>query len=140
VEADDPTIDDSWQLLRRIPLIVEGVHAQIVLDENTNELVPSSLAFNHHPDDPRAFSVHLEPVLVANGLSIESVVQDRSKFAVVGFTARQVRALQQVIQRKPLPGEPAHAHVVGDKKNSIRKKLKKCAVWVIPPPPGLIPQ
>jgi hypothetical protein len=138
VEQDDLSIVDSWRLLRRIPLIVGGIHPQIVLNENTNRYEPSSLAFNHHPDDPRAFSVHIEPVLIANGLTIQDVLIDASKFAVVGFTAGQVRACQQVINRKPLPGEPAHAHVIGGKKNSIRGKLKKCAVWVIPPPANLL--
>lgn len=132
-EVDDPSIENDWRLFRRIPLIVGGIHAQIVWNENSNSWEPSSLAFNSHPDDPRAFSVHLEPVLVENGLGPESVIVDPSKFALVAFTAGQVREQKQLIRRVPIDGEPAHAHVIGDKTGGVRKRLKRCAVWVIAP-------
>jgi len=133
VEVDDPSIGNDWRLLRRIPLVVGGTHAQIVWDKSRNAWVPTSLAFNGHPDNPRAFSVHLEPVLLENGFDAESVVLDKSKFGLATFTAAEARTQNQVLMRMPLPGEPAHAHVLGEKTGGIRRRLKNCAVWVIPP-------
>jgi hypothetical protein len=137
VDVDDNSIEDNSRLLRRIPLVVGGTYPQIVWDENSNAWVPSSLAFNGHPDDPRAFSVHLESVLIAAGQTPDAVILDPAKFAITSITAGQARSQRQVIQRKPLADEPAHAHVVGDKTNSVRKALKRFAVWVIPPPADL---
>lgn len=140
MEADDPSIKDSWRLLRRVPIDIDGICPHLVWSENENAWVPTSAAFHGHPDNRRAFSVHLEPVLIEQGLAIDSVIQDRSKYALAALTAGQVRALKQIVARNPLPGDPAHAHVIGDKTPAVRKNLRKCAVWVIAPalpPPAL---
>jgi len=92
------------------------------------------MAFQGHRTNRRAFSVQLEPVLFQHGLTHDFAVQDRNKFGLAAFTAQQARSCQQVIQRDPLPDDPAHAIVLGDKKDSIKKKLRDCAAWVILPP------
>lgn len=133
-EVDDPSIENDWRLLKRIPIAVDGVCPHIVWDKNLNEWIISSVAFNAHPANLRAFSVHLEPVLIENPMTAASVLLDAEKFALAAFTAGQARAAAQVINRDPRPVEPAHAHVLGDKKKSIRKALRDYAVWVISPP------
>jgi hypothetical protein len=133
--ADDKTILDDWRLLRRIP--IGGSHPHIIWDDNIMCWVVSSMAFNGHPDNPKAFSVHLEPVLVEYGISVAEVIIDVTKFALIAFTAGEARQQRQDLERAALPGEPAHAHVIGDKTGSVRKALKRCAVWVVPPPPSI---
>lgn len=133
VEVDDLSIANDCRLFRRVPMLAGGLHALIVWDDNLKSWQPSSLAFGAHPDNPRAFSVHLESVLIERGLDVESVILDRSKFALAAFTAGQARQENQVLERAPEPDQPAHAHVVGEKTTKVRKRLKRCAVWVIPP-------
>lgn len=104
MEADDLSIEDSWRLLRRVPIDIDGICLHIVWSENENAWVPTSAAFQGHPENRRAFSVHLEPVLIELGLANDSVIQDRSKYALASLTARQVRTLKQIVARNPLPG------------------------------------
>ena len=134
MDTDDESILGDWRLFRRIPFAQGGNCPHVVWNDNLKAWVPSSVAFNGYPDKPRVFSCHIESVLQDHGLGPELVIEDASRFALVAFTAGEARGAQQVIQRDPLPGDPAHAHVVGDKKKSLQKRLAKCAVWVIPPP------
>jgi hypothetical protein len=133
VETDDLSIKDCWRLLRRIPVNIDGVSPWIIWSENLKAWIPTSAAFQGHKTNRRAFSVHLEPVLTEHGLTHDSVVLDRDKFALAAFTAGQARAQRQVIERNPLPGDPAHANLLGDKSGSIKKNLRDCSVWVIAP-------
>lgn len=128
MEPDDLSIMDDWRLLKRIP------NDWVLWDENRNVWTISSMAFQGHRTNRRAFSVHLEPVLFENGLTHDFAVQDRNKFGLAALTAQQARSCQQVIQRDPQPDDPAHANVLGEKKDSIKKKLRDYAAWVIPPP------
>ena len=127
-ESDDSSIDGDWRLLRRIPLV------WLVRDENKGGWTITSQAFQGHPTDRLAFSVQLEPVLLEHGLTHDFAVKDREAFGLAAFTAQQARSLQQIIKRDPiLPDDPAHAKVIGEKTNSIKKKFRDFAVWVIPP-------
>jgi hypothetical protein len=127
VDIDDPTVEDSWRLLRRIPV------ETLVWSANEGAWILTSMAFQGHKTNRRAFSVHLEPVLFENGLSHESVLQDPSRFYLAAFTAAQARSQRQVVKRDPLPGDPAHAHLIGDKTGAVQKHFKRCAVWVVAP-------
>ena len=128
--VDDETISDDSVLYRRVPAQPK---VYMVWNYNTMCWVISSQAFKNHKENRLAFSVHLKEVVERLGLSLDAVVQDRSKFALASLTARQVREHRQVINRMPEPGDPAHAHVLGEKPGSVQRALATVAVWVLPP-------
>jgi hypothetical protein len=129
MESDDLSIMDDWRLLKRIP------DDWVLWDKNKNGWTISSMAFQGHKTNRRAFSVQLEPVLFQCGLTHDSAILDRSKFGLAALTAAEARSCNQVIQREPHPpDDPAHANVLGDKKDSIKKRLRDFAVWVIEAP------
>jgi hypothetical protein len=124
--ADDNTIANDWRLFRRISpewLVPDGAGGNRV----------SSQAFQNHPTNPLAFSVHIERVLQDLGLPYETIIAGHSGYSVVAITAALVRQHKQVIQRAADVADPAHAHVLGLKPGSVKKAFSKAAVWVIPP-------
>lgn len=53
---------------------------------------------------------------------------------MAAITASHARSLQQAVARDPLPEEPAHGIVYGQKKRGgIAGKLRDGAVWVVVP-------
>jgi hypothetical protein len=40
---------------------------------------------------------------------------------------------EQTLHRTPTQAEPAHGDVRGNKNSKRRKRLKKCAEWLVPP-------
>jgi hypothetical protein len=72
-------------------------------------------------------------VLGAESKGPASVLADHAGFALASFTAGLARECQQGIARDPLPEEPAHALVFGHKTKSVRKRLAREAIWVVPP-------
>jgi len=125
--ADDNTIENDWRLFRRISpqwLVPDGAGGRRV----------STQAFQNHPTNPQAFSVHIERVLQQLGLPNESIIAGHSGYSVVAITAGLVRQHKQLIQRAPETLDPAHAHVLGKKPGSVKKAFSEAAVWVIPPP------
>jgi hypothetical protein len=127
---DDNTVLDEWRLFRRIP---SQPRVYIVWDKNRGEWRISSQAFKGFRDDPRKFSVYIENVLVENGLDASSVLLDAEKFAIAAVTAAFARGQGQEIERNPLPNDPSHAHVVGDKKKPVPGNFADAAQWVIQP-------
>lgn len=127
-EEDDPTITNEARLLRRIPVQPSFIQ----WDSNLNRFIISSQAFRNAKGF-NAISVNLESDLHAHGLPLQSVLRDSEKYALAVITAAQARQHSQVLQRKPEPGDPSHAHVVGDKPKPVEKALASAAVWVIPP-------
>jgi len=126
--ADDETIESDWRLFRRISpqwLVPDGAGGRRL----------SSAAFQNHPTNPLAFSVHIERVLQELGLPYDSLVAGHTGYSVVAITAGLVRQHNQKIQRVADVTDPAHAHVLGAKPGSVKKAFAEAAVWVIPPPP-----
>lgn len=128
--ADDPTIADDSQLLRRIPL--QASH--IIWDSNRNRWRISSQSFRNIDPKLQAISVNLQDVLDQLGLPAESVLVDAARNALATIPVGVVRAQAQVIVRDPLPQDPSHAHVIGMKPKAVQKALAEAAEWVIPPP------
>lgn len=126
---NDATIEDDEVLLRRI---YPGSGSWIY-DQNLGRTRPTSQAFNDHPNGS-PMSVHLSSVLAHHGLESKIVLEGHEGFALVSITAGLVRQCNQVIVRKPLAGDPAHAEVIGNKTPGVRKKMARNAVWVFPPP------
>ena len=118
---DDPTIAEGEVLLRR-------VHpAQIVSDEAGQPRI-SSAAFK----DPE-LSVDLHSVLSEAGYSVNFTLRDHPAYGLASITAGQVRAANQLVCRDPLPSNPAHALVVGNKTSSVARQLAKLANLVVIP-------
>ena len=85
-------------------------------------------------------SVHLSSVLAAEKLEVKTVLLGHDRYALVRFSARLARELEQGIIRDPQYGDPAHGLVVGDKRESIRRKLSIASEWVVTPDQELLPE
>jgi hypothetical protein len=93
----------------------------------------TSQAFQNLIDD--MMSVHVLRILEANGLTAESVLAGHDGYGLVQFTARYARDAGQEIELDPQPpDDPAHAHMVGDKSKSWRKRFAKGVQIVVYPP------
>ena len=128
--TDDPTIEDEAALWRRIP------PWHFVFDTNLRRWRPSSAAFDNDPDG-QPMSVLLGEEVTGAGRDPVSVLSGHTGFALAAVAAGLTRACGQAVVRDPLPGEPAHALVVGPKPKSVQRRLAKSAVWVVPPPAGV---
>lgn len=125
--VDDPTIGHEAPLWRRVP------PRHFVFDENRGAWRPSSAAFDDHPNGT-PMSVVLGQEVLDAGRSPESVLIGHEDFGVVSFTAGFARANKQGIMRKPLPAEPAHAEVFGQKTRGVRRAFAKNCEWILSPP------
>lgn len=123
---DDPTISDDTQLLRRIP------HWHFIEDKNLGQIRPSSAAFDNHLNGS-PMSVILADVLTQTGRTPEAILAGHEGFALAAITAGRARECGQGVAREPLPDEPAHAVVFGEKSKRVRRKLAEEARWVVPP-------
>ena len=127
--SDDLTVPNEAQLLRRIP------PWHFIKDEN-GQIRPSSAAFDNHPNGS-PMSVILADILAQTGRDPEAALVGHEEFALALITAGLARECGQGIAREPLPDEPAHAVVFGEKPKRVQRKLAKESRWIIPPPqPG----
>lgn len=76
-------------------------------------------------------SVVVRSVLEADGRTAEHVALG---MAVAAVDVATCIALGLAIEPDPLPDEPAHAHIVGTKTKSIRRKLAMSSRWAVFPP------
>lgn len=120
---DDPSIPGAERLLRRIP------RTWIDWDEDGNAAI-SSAAFKDEE-----LSVNIESLTVRDGRPPADVISNYPGYGLAAITAAHARSLEQAVARDPLPNEPAHGVVYGQKKRGgIGGKLRDGAVWVVPPP------
>ncbi len=125
--VDDPTILDPAELWRRIP------PRHFVRDENRNLVRPSSAAFDDHPNGS-PMSVLLAEDVIGSGRGPNDVLSNDYGFALASITARLTRDCSQGVARDPLPDEPSHAVVFGNKTDSVRKRLALGSQLVATPP------
>ena len=88
--------------------------------------------------DGHPMSVVLADLVTASGRGSADVLKGHEGFALAQITAGFARFKQQGVQRDPLPDEPAHALVFGNKTDSVRKAFAKTCEWVIPPPDDVL--
>jgi hypothetical protein len=119
---DDPTISDDAELWRRVPPDF------YIHDERLGHRRPSSGAFDNHRDGSP-----MSAVLAAESRGVEAVLAGHEGYGLVAITAGLARACGQGVVRAPLPDEPAHAHVVGPKTNSVKKRLAREARSIVEP-------
>jgi hypothetical protein len=121
--ADDASITDEEQLLRRVP------PRWIVPDaNNAGRRRVSSAAF----DDPE-MSVDLASVREALGEPLTTCLAGHEGFSIVSLLAGVVRERNQAVCRDPLPDNPAHGLVVGRKTVSIKKHFSTHCIWIVGP-------
>lgn len=127
---DDETISNDCLLLRRIP---SKPNLNIVWDGNKQCYRPSSASFENHPNGS-PMSIVLSDALDESNRPYESVLQGHdSGFSLAAISAGLARQCSQLVTRDPLPEEPAHGLVVGEKPKSVCRKLAKNAQWIIEP-------
>lgn len=119
---DDPSISDDCDILRRIP----SYH--FVHDNNLGITRPSSAAFENDKDG-QPMSVALKDELDRLNLSSDSVLEGHEGFGLASFKAGLAREFGQLIVRDPLPEQPAHGLVCGNKTKSISRKFAKGSHW-----------
>jgi hypothetical protein len=124
---DDPTIDDSSALWRRIH------PAYIIYDETLGRQRPTSQAFQNQRGT-NTISVVLAEVVRRDNRGPESLLANHHGYSLAQLTAGFVRSLAQGVARDPVPQEPAHALVFGEKPRSVTSALAKRCEWVIAPP------
>ena len=122
--TDDPTIPDNAILWRWIP------PWHFTYDRRERRWRPSSAAFEDDPDgDP------MSVVIAAESHGPEAALTGpHQDYGLAAISARLVHERGQIIVRAPTAEEPAHAYVVGDKRESTRKAFARQAVWVVRPP------
>src|SRR5262245_55764491 len=93
----------------------------IVLDGNTGTFRVSSGAF-----EDRDMSV----AVAEEAKDVQYLLQGYETSGIVSFTAGFARVDQgQTVIHDPWPAEPAHALVIGDKPQRIRRAFAKMARW-----------
>jgi hypothetical protein len=124
--ADDQSIADDAILWRRI-------HPNhFIHDENRGGLRPSSAAFANHKSR-QVMSVILADVSLRCDRGPNEVLALYSGYALAAITAGTARECQQAVVPEPLPDEPGHAVVAGEKTKAVMRRLAAAAVWIIAP-------
>ncbi|MCY3820356.1 MAG: hypothetical protein OXH52_13495 [Gammaproteobacteria bacterium] len=123
---DDATVSDDDELLRRVP------PNMISRKEGQGTLEVSSAAFTN-PSDGSGMSVVIRSALIAGGGCIEEVLAGYEGFGLVSIQVASVREQNQMVVRKPLPENPAHGEVIGQKTRGVRRALKQSAKLIIQP-------
>ncbi len=77
-------------------------------------------------------SVVLQDDLDRDGRDTREVLVGFEEFGLAAITAGFAREQNQRIAREPMPDEPAHGIVIGNKKRSD-KRMAKNAQWIIAP-------
>lgn len=120
-EADDPRIAGQAELWRRIN--PDG--NWIKFDKNLGRWRPTSIAFRNS-DDLR-LSVYIAQIALHTGRTRETALGDYPAYGIAAFPAALARESGQSICFDPALEDGrvdfAHAHIVGTKPRSIRKKL-----------------
>ena len=122
VYEDDPSIPGSERLFRRIP------QTWVDWDEFGNAAI-SSAAFKDEE-----LSINIESIMVRDGRPPEDAIRNYPGYGLASITAAHARSLNQIVAPDPLPEEPAHGVVYGQKKRGgIGGKLRDGAEWLVRP-------
>jgi hypothetical protein len=122
VFEDDPSIPGNERLFRRI------ARTWVDWDDLGNPTM-SSAAFKDEE-----LSVAIESVMARDGRPPADAIRDYPGYGLAAITAAHARSMNQAVARDPLPEEPAHGVVYGQKKRGgTGGKLRDCATWVVLP-------
>jgi len=119
---DDASILDEDRLLRRIP------PNQLCMEDG--KLRPSSAVFRH-----AELSVYIESMVVAQGRAAEDVLSNYPNEFLTALPVSEVRKFPYpIVKDNEPPHDPAHGLVVGKKTGGFANAMKRCHLWVVPPP------
>lgn len=122
---DDASIGNDCNLLRRVKI---KPHC-IIWDHNQNRWRPTSASYKDHPNGS-PMSIVLQDELERIGLKPEDVLADYKEYGLAAITAGFAREQNQRIAKEPMPNDPAHGIVIGNKKRAASRMAKK-AQWVV---------
>ena len=128
-QKDDDTIPNDCLLLRRVPYKPDFY---IIWDDNKKSWRPSSAAFRDHPNGSD-MSIVLGCILELSGRPYTDVLVGHDSFSLAAITTKVARDNGQKVIKDPLPQEPAHGLVAGDKKKAS-KNMAREAQWIVPAP------
>jgi hypothetical protein len=128
VPPETPT-DDSVEVFRRVH------RKQVISDENRGGHRPSSASFTNTTGTER-MSIALSDTLESLGRAPQTVLDGYEGQLLVGVSVGFVSSLdpKQIVERTPIPEEPAHGDVVGPKPKKLQRQLAREAKWVVGPP------
>ncbi len=124
--ADDDSILDDDNLYRRVPDV------QIVPDDNTGELRPTSKAFQNESGQ-KAMSVSHALKLEKHGGKPHDLIRNYPHCCLASITAGLTRTHNQIVYYDEIEEDISHTHVEGKKTKGCRRTFSKQAVWIIPP-------
>jgi hypothetical protein len=122
---DDPSIEGSEEVLRRIPPWHQPPPGA--------EFRPFSSAF-YDDEDGHPMSVYLAKDIAEAGHTVDVVMEGHEGYALVAISVGLLRDLGQILVRSATEKEPYHALVVGAKTQGVRRRIARAARWVIEPP------
>lgn len=129
VPHNDPEILDNDRLIR----LVNPTH-HVVWDANQQVHRISSALFN--PSSSNAgVSVEIEPLLVADGISIATRVP--SGWGAVSLNAGDARVINLDVGKHPLSGNqpgapnPYHGEIWGVRSRASKRHLVEKAIWIV---------
>ncbi len=95
---------------------------------------PDSAAFDDDSlDEP------MSVVIARSGRDPYDILRGHDGFGVVALTVAELEAAGQELRADPLPEEPDHALVVGNKSKGQRRRMASSATWVVRPPQAYPP-
>lgn len=122
---DDPNIADDDRLFRRIP------RTWVNWDEHGNASI-SSAAFKDEE-----LSINIESIMTRDERLPDDAIRAYPGYGLAAFTAGHARSLDQCVAPDPVPEEPAHGVVYGQKKRGgVAQRLRDGACWAVVPAPN----
>ena len=121
---DDPSIQDSAVLWRRIP------PQWWVADERSGGRRLSTQAFENSRDGSGT------SVALAAETTLEIITAGFAGYGIAALTAAVPRAFAQGVRRVPIDNFPGHAQIEGKKTNSVKKGLVAAALMIKEPTTG----
>ncbi len=126
--ADDPTILDDDELLRRL-------HPRWIVWSDPPKI--SSAAFQN----ARGFeklSANLGSLMTQYAQTWQDLLAAMPDYGIASLSVSTARAHGQGIEKAPKPNDPSHVHVEGAKPKPVQRKLAKAATdnvlkWPDPP-------
>ena len=125
--TDTRHIEEQENLWRRVVIQPQ----QMYRDPDTGAIRPSSAAFKG-----RELSVVLE-----DGRNPQEYIRDKfPNYGLAQINAKLARDLNQEVKLDPVPDEPMHALVLGDKPRPIARELSLQSQWIVQPDSILVSQ
>ena len=115
--SDDKSIKDEDLLYRRL-------NPMWVVNNGSPRI--SSAAFQNFKGGDK-LSANLESLLIQNSQTWQDLLQPMPEYGLAALSVGGVRGLDQGVEKDPLPDDPSHVHVIGNKSRSVRKKLARAA-------------